>query len=144
MGFSETLAKQQLKTFSSVRKPLRVTVKSKEKSIVVDRDLLARIVTIAKSREVDLGNLFQCELTTVPLSTAKLDGSLNKTAKSVLLHQLEKNTEVLPNLPGANISSMWAVDGMALIQMIRGSKAKTFGELTQTLFEIIQNIMSMR
>ena len=60
----------------------------------------------------------------------------------MLLHELEKNAEVLTNLPSASISSTWVVNGMALIQRIRGSKAKTFGELAQKLFEIIQNIMS--
>ena len=140
IGFFDTLSKQKLKTFASIRKPISITVKSKEKSITVDRDLFARLVIIVKSREVDIRNLFQYELTTVPLSLSKLDGSLNKSPKSLLLAEFEKNAEVLPDLPRDEASSTWIVDGMALIQMVRGGKAKTFGELAQVLFQIILSI----
>ena len=129
-----------MKTFASIRKPISITVKSKEKSITTDRDLFARLVVIAKSREIDIRNLFQYELTTVPLSLLKLDDSLNKSLKSLLLAELEKNAEVLPDLPRDVASSTWIVDGMALIQMVRGGKAKTFGELAQVLLKIILNI----
>ena len=137
IGFFETLSKQKLKTFASIRKPISITVKSKEKSITADRNLFARLVIIAKSRDVDLRNLFQYELTAVPLSLSKLNGSLNRSPKSLLLTELEKNAEVLPDLPRAEVSSTWIVDGMVVIQMVRGGKAKTFGELAQVLFQII-------
>ena len=129
IGFFDTLSKQKLKTFASIRKPVSITVNSKEKSITADRDLFARSVITAKSREVDIRYLFQYELTTVPLSLSKLDGSLNKSPKSLLLAELEKNTEILPDLPRDEASSTWIVDEMALIQMVRGGKAETFGEL---------------
>ena len=42
IGFFDTLSKQKLKTFASIRNPISITVKSKEKSITADRDLFAR------------------------------------------------------------------------------------------------------
>ena len=56
----------------------------------------------------------------MPLSLSKLDVSLNKSPKSLLLVEHEKNAEVLPDLPRAEVSSTWIVNGMALIQMVRG------------------------
>ena len=56
----------------------------------------------------------------MPLSLSKLDGSLNTSLKSLLLAELEKNAEVLSDLPRAEVSSTWIVNGMALIQMVRG------------------------
>ena len=75
-----TLSKQKLKTFASIRKPISITVKSKEKLITADIDLVV----------IEIGNLFQYELTTVPLSLSKLDGSLNKSPKVYYLLSLRK------------------------------------------------------
>ena len=54
VGFFLNIDETATKNFSSIQKPLKVTVKSKENSIVADRDLLAKIVIIANSRKLDL------------------------------------------------------------------------------------------
>ena len=64
---------------------------NKTYSIKADRELFCRLVVITRRREIDLENIFTYDLASVPLSLAKLDGSLNKTAKSKLLQELDRH-----------------------------------------------------
>ena len=52
----------------------------------------------------------------IPWSIATVDGSLVKTDKSKLLELLESGTDTLEEIPAA----AWAVDGMAVLQALKG------------------------
>ena len=132
--FFDTLSKLQLKTFADLKKPFKGTTKdSKAYSIKADRDLFSRLVVIARRREIDLENIFTYELASVPFSLAKLDGSLNKTAKSKLLQELECHGSNYPSLPSKEKPTSWIIDGMTLLQMLGHGKAATFGELASKI-----------
>ena len=73
-------------------------------------------------REIDLENIFTYELASVPLSLARLDDSLNKTAKSKLLQELERHGSDYPSLPPEEKLTSWIVDGMNLLQMLGHGK----------------------
>ena len=76
-GCFDKISKLQLKAFASLKKPFKGATKdNKTYSIKADRDLFSRLVVIARRREVDLENIFTYELASVPLSLARLDGSL--------------------------------------------------------------------
>ena len=114
-GVFDTLSKLQLKTFADLKKPFKGTTKdNKTCSIKGDRDLFSRLVVIARRREIDLENILTYELVSVPLSLARLDGSLNKTAKSKLLQELERHGSSYPSLPPEEKLTSWIIDGMAL------------------------------
>ena len=51
-----------------------------------DRAVFQRLAVIAMSRTVDLRDILTYELRPVPLSLAKPNGNMNKTAKSKLMH----------------------------------------------------------
>ena len=123
-GFCDTFSELQLKTFSDLKKPSKGTTKdNKTYSIKADRDLFSRLVVIARRREIDLENIFTYELASVPLSLVRLDGSLNKTAKSKLLQELERHGSNYPSLPPEEKLTSWIIDGMALLQMLGHGKA---------------------
>ena len=90
--------KLQLKTFADLKKPFKETTKNnKTYSIKADRDLFSRLVVIARRREIDLENIFTYELASVPLSLARLHGSLNKT----------RHGSNYPSLPPEEKLSSW-------------------------------------
>ena len=97
--------------------------------------MFSRLVVIARRREIDQENIFTYELASVPLSLARLNGSLDKTAKSKLLHELGRHGNNYPSLPPEEKLTSWIIDGMALLQMLGHGKAATFGELASKIFD---------
>ena len=63
--------------------------KGKQINLMLNRDLFARLLLIAKTREVDIEVVLSYSLGTHPLSLATTSGSLLKTAKSKLFEILE-------------------------------------------------------
>jgi len=89
---------------------------------------------VAKGRRVDIQELLSYELSSIPQSLARMDGSLLKTVKAQLLHQLETSCKMLDVLPPCSPSSCsWLIDAMALLQMIKKCDAKTFKDLSDTM-----------
>ncbi len=77
--------KKRLKTFSGMRKMVRMKVKGKEVELKSDMNLMARLVIIGRARQIDLNLMMQYCL--VPFSTR--DGCLVKTNKANLQHAVE-------------------------------------------------------
>ena len=67
--------------------------KGKQNSIKVDRNILQRLITAYwAGREVNLENMLQHELMTVPLSLLTTSDSLHSTNKAVLPHILTQQS----------------------------------------------------
>ena len=109
-GFFDTPSKLQLKTLECKEAIQRHHKDNKIYSIKADRDLFSRLAVIARRREKDLENIFTYELASVPLSLARLDGSLNKTAKSKLLQEHELHRSNYPSLPPEGKLTSWIID----------------------------------
>ena len=142
--FFDPIKKVKLKTFSTLKKVTKSKSSTGESiSISTDRELFSRIVVVAKSRDIDLKEMLTYELSPVPLALAKPDGSLNKTAKQTLLAELEKNSSsTFARLPTVQGDTAWMVDGMAMLQMSKTSSLKTFGDLSEFLFDQIMRIFN--
>ncbi len=99
--------------------------------------MFGRFVVAAKTREVNLKELFTFELSTVPYSLAHTDGTLRKTVKSVLLPEMEKNVESIAKRPVADggLTVGFLLDAMA--QMVKTGGASTFGELASKYYSIV-------
>jgi hypothetical protein len=114
------LKRNKIQTFSPV-KQLSVQGKDgKKSSIEMNRNLFARLLVIAKSREDDLKELLSYSLGNYPLSLSTTTGGLVKTAKSKLFDILEDdvgNPEV--DMRAFNHNAI-VVDAMAVIQSIKG------------------------
>ena len=106
-----------------------------------DRDF-GRLLIVAKAREINLREVLSYELSAVPYSLAHSDGTLCKTAKNVLLQTLENYATVQPRLSAiAGIATVYILDGMALVQMMRFAGAKTFGKMAIKYYEAITSYL---
>ena len=134
MNFHAKLKKQGLKTFANICTN-KVRFKGKDVIIKADRNLFARMIVIAQSRELDMHYVFAHPLGPLPWALANEDGSLRKTDKARLLNHIGKNVppaEVLPNL------SACVIDGMSVVQKINGSN-QTFAELAKSALKLVLN-----
>ena len=68
------------------------------------------------SRTVDLRDILTYELGPVPLSLAKPNGNMNKTAKIKLMQEFEVDSSVSDISTTGNESSCFITDLMALVQ----------------------------
>ena len=124
----DTIQKTKLQTFSTALKPTKTTTsKGKEVSLKSSRNLCARLLLLAKSRDVDMKTVLSYPLGPYPLSLATVDGNPTKMVKANLMHMLEEISPdcVTHTLPRDNVLM---VDAMALLQSLT-KIPKTFGEL---------------
>ncbi len=64
--------------------------------LIMERDLMGRILTIALEQKIDLEQVLSYPLTPVPMCFAHMNGAMNKTTKSALFKELEKRNKSLP------------------------------------------------
>ena len=124
----DSIKKNKLQTFSSALKPTKtVTSKGKEISLKSSRNLCARLLLLAKSRNVDMKTVLTYSLGPYPLSLATVDGYPVKTVKANLMHILEEaSPDCIKDRVPPNGAIM--VDAMAMLQSLTRIP-KTFGEL---------------
>ena len=133
------LKRNRIQTFSSTKQLSVQSKDGKKTTIVMNRNLFARLRVIAKSRKVDLKELLSYSLGTYPLSLSTTTGSLVKTAKSQLFDILQEeagNPEVDVR---AFTNSAFVVHAIAVIQCIKG-KWKTFGELADATLNSLTSL----
>ena len=126
------IKKMNLRTFSSMNK--KVTSKTKKGEIVAlknSKNLFAKMVLIARSRDLDMKDVLQYSLRPFPLPLATVEGNLVKTAKSKLLNTIESETQdaFVESVDG---ESALIVDAMAILQTMKVTSS-TFGELAHDL-----------
>ena len=140
VSFWDPLQHLKIKTFASLSKKTEMkSVNEKIFTVNADRDLFARLLIAAKSRDIDLKEVLSYEISTVPYSLAHTDGTLRKSVRSVLLAELEKAREVEPRLPLKDdaLSTTHVIDGMAVVQMVKSAGARTFGGMANKYFQIV-------
>ena len=79
-----------------------------------DRKIFQRLAIIVMSHTVDLKDILTYERGPVPLSLAKPNGNMNKTAKSKLMQELEVDSSVNDMSTTGNKSSYFIIDLIAL------------------------------
>ena len=128
VNFFNTMTKTKLKIFATVVKKVSVSESNEKPILSVNAawQLFGRLVVVAKSRDIDLKNVLQHELSNVPLSLKKPDGTLNKGTKSKHMAELEKENVIFETLP-TKVNNAWILDGMAQIQMVKKGGAFPFG-----------------
>ena len=139
VSFFSPTKKLNLKTFSSMGTKTKKSESNAAMRLAMvneDRQLFSRIVVVAKTRNVKLKTVFVHELSSVPYALAHVDGTLRKATKSILLSELEKRVSVIGTLPGGRHTT-WIIDGMAVLQMVGGHGASTFGELSDCILQIV-------
>jgi hypothetical protein len=134
-----TLKKTKLQTYSVVGK--KVTSKSKKGELVAmknSKTLFAKMLLIAKSRELQMEEVLKYSLRPFPSSLATSEGDLVKTAKSKLLHKIEEDVPgACVDLPAVE-NKACILDAMAVLQTLTVIPA-TFGELATNLLTKVVN-----
>ena len=127
--FEKPIKRCKVKNFSADAIKVKLTVKDKKiKELQGTRDLFGRLLYLAVTNDVDLAVVFSYPLTPVPLTLAHVDGSMNKTNKSKLMHKLEEKVET--SQPSSYDAC--AVDAMFLVRSLVNVPA-TFGEIAMVL-----------
>ena len=104
-----------------------------------DRKLLQKMAVIAMSRTVDLRDILTYELGPVPLSLAKPNGNMNKTAKSKLMQEFEVDSSVNDISTTGNESSYFITDLMALVQIAVTQNSILFEDIAVCLSKTVSN-----
>ncbi|CAG9769579.1 unnamed protein product [Ceutorhynchus assimilis] len=113
--FHSVMQRQNLKTFTDLRKQKRIKVNEKELILKADRGLFAQMAIVAERREFDMITVLSHPLGSLPWALAATDGTIRKTNKSKLFELLNRNfptAEVLPD------NAAYVIDGMALVQQL--------------------------
>lgn len=125
----------KLQTFAS-----KVGTKSKKSAnydLKSDHSTFARLLIVAKNRDIDLRTIMSYSLSSVPATLSTLDGlGLSKTPKSKLLHCLRDHCKEEVSIvdPQNLVDSILIVDAMAVIQAYPTTKLpKTFNDLADSL-----------
>ena len=143
VSYWDAIPKLSIKTFSSMTKKVKVKA-GDEKSITVhaDRDLFGGLLIGANARQINLMEVLSYELSPIPCSLAHQDGSLRENTKSLLAGIIEKLVIVVPQLQSSPENTVYILDGMAVIQMIKSGRTATFGELAKHYFNTFTSPLS--
>jgi hypothetical protein len=135
------IEKMKLKSFNTMAKS--TTTRTSSSSVVTvknDCRFWARLLLIARNRDINLEHVFTYSLRPYPRALATDSGCLVKTVKSKLLHVLEQEAEV-PLIEQIPSNSATIVDGMALLQMLKARNIpETFGQLADVVLKNVIDI----
>ena len=122
-----TLKRNKLQTFSSAKKSTVKDSKGKEITVKMNRHFLARLLILAKSRQIDMKEVLSYSLGIYPLSLATATGSIVKTVKSKLFEILESEACDSEVDISSQINNALIVDAMAVLQAIKGNRCTSVG-----------------
>ena len=98
------------------------------------------VCAYASGRRVDLSNIVQHELMSVPTSVAETSGSL-QTGNKALLAECLTETVDCPSHTNANESSLLLIDGQSLIfAMGTPESCRTFGDLSDNVIHRVHTL----
>ena len=106
-------------------------IQKPDHSLKASKDLFAKISLIAQIRSLDMRSVFRYPLGPLPWSLAEAIGTLKKTSKASLLHQLEGKVSSIERISGR---FALIVDGMAFVQQIKVVNI-TYSEFAMKLLE---------
>lgn len=133
------ISQVKLHTFTNMHKVLKTKNKKGELVAVKNtKNLFAKLILLARSRDVDMKEVLQYPLRPFPLPFSKPDGALVKGTKSALLEVLERAVDN-PLVTAVDNGGALLIDAMALFQSMK-IKVKTFGELA---VHVLDGIVSL-
>lgn len=106
--------------------------------VKLQRDLFGRLLglSLETKLELDLDKVLCFPITPVPLSLCHIDGSINKTVKSVLLQELEKTVEEVEQPPDQ--LDYFVVDGFFFLNTFK-QVPRSFGDLSKKILHSLVN-----
>jgi len=142
VSFWDPQPRLTIKTFADMRKPLPT---DKQKKLMCSTEVLfRRLLSVSKTRDIDLQKVLEHELAAVPPALFNDDGTMRKTNKSDLAKKLESVCAEVPTLPkvlNQPDNTGYVIDGMAMLQSLNESYFKTFDDLSQQVLKKILRLL---
>ncbi|KAL8561134.1 hypothetical protein ACOMHN_033717 [Nucella lapillus] len=142
VSFWDPQPRLTIKTFKDMRKPLPT---DKQKKLMCSTEVLfRRLLSVSKTRDIDLQKVLEHELAAVPPALFNDDGTMRKTNKSDLAKKLESVCAEVPTLPmvlNQPDNTGYVIDGMAMLQSLNESYFKTFDDLSQQVLKKILRLL---
>lgn len=127
----------KLLTFSDTGKTVISNIKSENISLKASRQLLTRLLFVAKVQNLDLQNLMKYSLNPLPIAISNYDGTIAKTNKAALFHFIEANENIhLLSKKDIPTGSALIIDGMSILQQLKLTQM-TFDELSKKILKQI-------
>ena len=111
---------------------MKIKIQVKIVQLTAEKIIFGRIAMMSHHRNIDMKEtfIFAFPLGPVPWALADSMGTLKKTNKAILMHELEKNAEPNEEVLSNNCT---VIDGMALVRKIK-TVGLTYGEFALKLF----------
>ena len=138
--FFDSLKKNNTKTLKTMYQTKVQGKQDEQKVIKADRKLLQRLLTASMAgRQIKMDEVLQHELSSLPLSLAKIHGDMNFTSKSDMTDILMGDIEVQYNTPAQEgLNNRYVIDGHALIQALgKPHNCKTFQDYAIVFFKAV-------
>lgn len=131
--FHARIPKNAVLTFASMKKK-KIQIGRKVLEVRLQRDLFGRLLPLSLDAQINLEKMLRFPITQIPLSLCHIDGSINKTVKSVLVKVLEQQSEDMEQ-PPSNVD-MVIIDGFFLLNTI-SDMPRTFGDVSKKLLAVL-------
>lgn len=132
--FHQPLKKNSVMTFANLTKKKNIKIGQKVQEVKLQRDLFGRLLALSLDTNIDLEKVLCFPITPVPLSLCHIDGSLNKTVKSVLVTELEKQIEDMEQPPP--IVDFAIVDGFFFLNTFK-EMPRSFGDVSKKILHCL-------
>lgn len=132
--FHARIPKNVVLTFASMKKKKKIQIGRKVLEVRLQRDLFGRLLSLSLDAQIDLEKMLRFPITPIPLSLCHIDGSINKTVKSVLVKVLEQQSEDMEQ-PPSNMD-MVINDGFFLLNTMT-DMPRTFGDVSKKLLAVL-------
>ena len=133
------IPRSKLKTFEDLTKSTNLKCRSGDivKAHINPELIFRRALVLASSRDdVTVENVLSFPIGPIPMSLFHDDGTMMKTCKADLAHQLENEVSAIGTLPPFNPSLTCLIrNGMALFQALNVKLYKTFGDLASAFLK---------
>ena len=104
---------------------MKIKIQVKIVQLTAEKIIFGRIAMMSQHRNIDVKEIFVFPLGPVPWALADSMGTLKKTNKAILMHDLEKMQSQMKN-------TCTVIDGMALVRKIK-TVGLTYGEFALKL-----------
>ena len=139
--FFYSFKKNNSKTFKTMYQTTVPGKQNEQKVIKADRRLLQRLLTASMAgRQIKMDEILHHELSSLPLSLARMNGDMNCTSKSDMINILMGDIEVQHSVPAQDDSHKTCIiiDVHALIQALgKPHNCKTFQDYAGIYFKAV-------
>ena len=131
--FFTPIKKLQLKTFTIMKKKVKITINNKVVPIKSHSNLFGQLALIMQTREINLQNVFSFPLGLYPWALSGVMGELKKYNKASLLHTLENGIDPMEDEIRKPVTIL---DGMSIVHKTR-VRDRTFAQLADAVLQTI-------